>query len=86
VSLDVQPTDEITVRVSSLGSVTEAGHVARMNETSIQHLRWKTSRKEAFGRAGHRWEGNMNINFRKPGCEGVDWIQLAQDNVQWRVP
>jgi hypothetical protein len=29
-------------------------------------------------------EGNSEVDFKDIGCEGLDWIQLAQDMVQWR--
>jgi hypothetical protein len=25
------------------------------------------------------------MNLEEIGCEGVDWIHLAQNNVQWRA-
>jgi hypothetical protein len=30
-----------------------------------------------------RYENNIEINL-EIGCEGVDWIHLAQDRVQWQ--
>jgi hypothetical protein len=36
---------------------------------------WKTRR---------RWEDNIKIKHKETRCEGVDYINLAQDNVQWR--
>jgi hypothetical protein len=26
-----------------------------------------------------RWEGNVKINLQEVGCEGMDWIKLAQE-------
>ena len=26
-----------------------------------------------------RWEDNIKMNFSEVGCEGVNWIELAQD-------
>jgi hypothetical protein len=33
----------------------------------------------------HTWEDNARINLREIGCEGVDWIQVAQDSVHLRA-
>jgi hypothetical protein len=30
-------------------------------------------------------EDNIKKSLRKVGCEGVNWIRLVQDGVQWRV-
>jgi hypothetical protein len=30
-----------------------------------------------------RCEDNINMNFRKIGCEALNWIQLAKDRVQF---
>jgi hypothetical protein len=30
-------------------------------------------------------EDNNKINLKEIGCEGVDWIHLAQDRDQWRA-
>lgn len=27
-------------------------------------------------------EGNFKMSFTQTGCEGVDWIRLAQDRIQ----
>jgi hypothetical protein len=32
-----------------------------------------------------RWEDNIKMDLREIGLEGVDWIQLTQDNDQWRA-
>jgi hypothetical protein len=29
---------------------------------------------------------NIKINPREIECDGMDWIDLAQDRDQWRVP
>jgi hypothetical protein len=28
-------------------------------------------------------EDNTKVDVREMGCEGVDWIKLIQDRVQW---
>jgi hypothetical protein len=32
----------------------------------------------------NRWEANTRPHLKETVCEGVDWIQLAQDRVYWR--
>jgi len=36
-------------------------------------------------RPGRRWEDNINMDLQKIGCGDMDWIELAQDRVRWRV-
>jgi hypothetical protein len=37
------------------------------------------------GRPRHRWEDNIKMDLREIGIDGMNWIRLAQDRVQWRV-
>jgi hypothetical protein len=39
--------------------------------------------KRQMGRPRHRWEDNINLDLRETGIDGMNWIQLAQDRVQW---
>jgi hypothetical protein len=32
-----------------------------------------------------RWEDNIKMDLRETGIHGANWIQLAQDRVQWRA-
>jgi hypothetical protein len=41
--------------------------------------------KRPLGRPWRRLEGNIKMNFRETGIDGANWIQLAQDRVQWRA-
>jgi hypothetical protein len=41
--------------------------------------------KKTLGRPRRRWDDNINIDLREIGIDGANWIQLAQDRVQWRV-
>jgi hypothetical protein len=34
--------------------------------------------KRPLGRHGCRWEENIKIDLKETGCEGVDYIKLAQ--------
>jgi hypothetical protein len=36
-------------------------------------------------RLRHRWEDNIKMDLREIGIDGVNWIQLAQDRIQWRA-
>jgi hypothetical protein len=41
--------------------------------------------KRPMGRPRHRWEDNIKLDLREIGIDGVNWIQLAQDRVQWQA-
>jgi hypothetical protein len=41
--------------------------------------------KRLLGRPGRRWEDNIKIDLREMGIDEANWIQLAQDRVQWRA-
>jgi transposase len=45
----------------------------------------KPEGKRPLGRPRRRWVDNIKIGLRDKGWEGVDWIDLAQDRVQWRA-
>jgi hypothetical protein len=36
-----------------------------------------------LGRPRRRWEDNIKIDLGEIGIDGANWIQLAQDRVQW---
>jgi len=40
--------------------------------------------KRPLGRPRRRWEDNIKMDLKEVGCEGVDWIELAQDRDRWR--
>ena len=39
----------------------------------------KPERKRPFGRPRRRLEDNIKMDLQEMGCEGMDWIELAQD-------
>jgi hypothetical protein len=41
--------------------------------------------KRPLGRPRRRWEDNIKMDLREIGIDGANWIQLAQDRVQWRA-
>jgi hypothetical protein len=45
----------------------------------------KPEGKEQLGRPRSRWEQNMKMDLQEVGCEGRDWIKLAQDRNRWRA-
>jgi hypothetical protein len=45
----------------------------------------KPEKKRQLGRPRRRWEGNINIDLRETGWEGVDWMHLTQDRDQCRA-
>jgi hypothetical protein len=36
-----------------------------------------------LGRPRRRWEDNIKMDLGEIGIDGANWIQLAQDRVQW---
>jgi hypothetical protein len=41
--------------------------------------------KRPLGTPRRRWEDNMKMDLREIEMDGENWIQLAQDRVQWRA-
>jgi len=41
--------------------------------------------KRPLERPRRRWEDNIKMDLREIGIDGANWIQLAQDSVQWRI-
>jgi hypothetical protein len=41
--------------------------------------------KRLLGRPRCRWEDNIKMDLTEIGIVGMNWIQLAQNRVQWRV-
>jgi hypothetical protein len=63
-----------------------AGHVARRGERRgiYRILVGRSEGKRQLGRLRRRWEDNIKKDLREIGIDGANWIQLAQDRVQWR--
>jgi hypothetical protein len=64
-----------------------AGHVALMGEGRGVYRVFvgRPEGKRPLGRPSRRWEDNIKMDLREMGIDGANWIQLAQDRVQWRV-
>ena len=45
----------------------------------------KPEGKRPLGRPRRRWEDNIKLTVQEIGCEGMDWIDLAQDRDRWRA-
>jgi hypothetical protein len=63
------------------------GHVARMEKGRgvYRILVWRPEYKRPPGRPRRRWEDNLKMDLREIGINRSNWIQLAQDRVQWRT-
>jgi hypothetical protein len=75
------------VRVIKCRMMRWAGHVARMGEGRgvYRVLVGRSKGKRPLGRPRRGWEYNINLDLREIWIVGVNWIQLAQDRVQWRA-
>jgi hypothetical protein len=43
----------------------------------------KPEGKSPLGRSRRRWEDNIKIDLWEVGCDGMDWIELAQAMGSW---
>jgi hypothetical protein len=71
-----------TVRVTKSKRMTWAGHVARMGEGRGVY---RVLVGRPLGRPRGRWKHNIKMDLRIIGIDGANWIQVAQDRVQWRA-
>ena len=60
-----------------------AGHVARMGERRGLYV-GKRDGKRPLGRPRRGWEDNIKMRIQEVGCEGMDWVDVAQDKERWR--
>jgi hypothetical protein len=75
------------VRVIKSKTVRWAGHVARMGEGRgvYRILDGSPESKRPLRRRRRRWEDNIKMDLREIGIDMANWIQLAQDRVQWQA-
>jgi hypothetical protein len=75
------------VRVIKLRSMRWVGHVAHMGvgRGVYRVLVGRPKGKRPLGRPRCRWEDNIRLDLREIGIDGVNWILLAQDRVQWQT-
>jgi len=45
----------------------------------------KPERKRPLGRPRHRREDNIEMDLQEVGCEGMEWIELAEVRDRWRA-
>jgi hypothetical protein len=38
-----------------------------------------------LGKPGHIWDDNITMDLQEVGCEGLNWIELAQDRDRLRA-
>jgi hypothetical protein len=39
--------------------------------------------KRSLGRSRHKWKDNIKMDHMEIWIDGVNWIRLTQDRVQW---
>jgi hypothetical protein len=63
------------------------GHVKRIvkKRNACRIVEGKPEGKRPLGRPRREWVDNIKIDLRVIGCDGMDWIYLAQDRDQWRA-
>jgi hypothetical protein len=74
------------VRVIKSRRMRWAGHVVSIGEgrSVYKVLVGRPEGKRPLGRPRRRWEDNIRMDLGEIGIDGANWIQLAQDRVQWR--
>jgi len=50
-----------------------------VREEAYSVLVGKPEGKRPLGRPMRKWEDNIKMNLQDVGCEGMDWIEQAQD-------
>jgi hypothetical protein len=75
------------IRIINSRRMRWAGHVARMGEKSNAYRLFvgKPKGKRPLGRPRRTWVGNIKMDLRFIGWDGVVWMDMAQDRVQWRA-
>ena len=74
------------VRVIKSRRMRWAGNLGRMGERTDVYrvLVGKPEGNRPCGRPRRKWEDNIKMDLQEMGCEGLDWIELAQDRESWR--
>jgi hypothetical protein len=75
------------VKVIKSGRMRSAEHVARIGEGRgvYRVLGGRPEGKRPLARPSRRWDDNIKMDLRETGIDGMKWIRLAQDRVQWRT-
>jgi hypothetical protein len=63
------------------------GHVARIGERRSVYrvLVGNPEGKKPLERPRRRWQDYIKVNLQEVGCEGMGWIELAQDRDRCRA-
>jgi len=64
------------------------GQVARMWESGgiYRVLVRKREGKRPLGRPRRRRKDSVKMDLQEVGCEGMEWIDVAQDRDRWLAP
>jgi hypothetical protein len=75
------------VRVIKLRRMRWAGQVVEMGvgRGVYRVLVGRPKGKRPLGRPRRRWDDNIKMDLMEVGIDGANWIQLAQDRVQWQA-
>jgi hypothetical protein len=73
------------VRVIKSRRMKWTGYEAHMREGRgvYRVLVGRPEGKRPLERPRHRWEDNIKMDLREIGIDGENWIQLAQNRIQW---
>ena len=62
------------------------GHITSMEKRGVYRVVvGKSGVKRPLGRPRIRWEDSKKLDLHEVECEGMDWIELAQDKDRWRA-
>jgi hypothetical protein len=78
-------TSQNIIRVIKSRRMRLAGHVPHMGEIRNAYtiLVRKPEGKRSLQRQRHGWKDNIAMDLTETGCEGVEWMHVAQDRDLW---